>query len=120
MARGSHRTNAEAQRRGIEVSAQVGHRDRKVRPIALVPDVPDPKATVVAEFDKGREMSRRDVAAALHVLQEFKGKADSTVEDAAKDIINRLEGEGAIRQTQKPAKNRPALYRKTDTGKVSA
>jgi RecA-family ATPase len=96
------------------------HRDRKVRPIALMPDLPDPKVAVVAEFDKGHEMSRYDVAAALRLLPQFKDKADSTVEDAAKEMISRLEDDGVIRQTQKPAKGRKALYRKADVGQESA
>src|SRR4051812_42619952 len=97
------------------------HGERKVRTaLALVPEPPDSKLTVMAEFDKGHDMSRKDVAAALRSLPQFTGKADSTVDGAAKSIISRLEGEGAIHQTQKPARGRPALYRKAAVGTASA
>jgi hypothetical protein len=97
------------------------HGERKVRAaLALVPEPPDSKQTAMTEFDKGREMSRKDVAAVLRSLPQFKGRADSTVEDAAKDIISRLEDEGAVRQTRKPARGQPALYRKADVGEASA
>ena len=75
----------------------------------------------MTEFEKGRELSRKDVATMLSALPQFGGKAASTLEDTAKDIISALEAEGAIHKTQKPAKGRPALYRKKpDMGKVSA
>ena len=60
------------------------------------------------------------VADVLRGLPQFKGRADSTLDDKAKDIVSALEAEGAIVQSQKPAKGRPATYRKADTGKASA
>jgi len=96
------------------------HRARRVVPALAVVALPDPKHAIMAEFEKGREMSRKDVADVLHRLPQFEGKADSTLEDRAKEIISALEGEGAIIQTQKSAKGRPALYRKAYVGQVSA
>lgn len=94
------------------------HRARKVKPaLALVPDA---KQAVMAEFERRSEMSRRDVAAVLGALPQFQGKAESTLEDRAKDIISALEAGRAIIQTKKSAKNQPALYRKADVGQVSA
>ena len=96
------------------------HRARKVKsPLGLVA-APDPKQTVMTEFEEGREMSRKDVAAVLRALPQFQGKADSTLESKAKELIAALGGEGAITQTQRPAKGREALYRKADVGQVSA
>jgi hypothetical protein len=95
------------------------HRARKVKPTLGVVAVPDPKQAVTAEFETGREMSRKDVAGVLYGLPQFAGKANTTREDKAKDIIGVLLAEGAITQTQKPARGREAKYRKADTGKVA-
>ncbi len=96
------------------------HRARKVKPSLGVVAVPDPKQAVMAEFENGREMSRKDVAQVLHGLPQFEGKAESTLEDKAKEVISALLAEDAVVQTQKPARGREALYRKADTGQVSA
>lgn len=74
----------------------------------------------MAEFDKGREMSRDDVATVLRGLPKFSGRAVSTVDDVAKKILGQLVHAGSIIQTRKSAKSRPALYRKADVRKASA
>ncbi len=97
------------------------HRNRRVKPpLGLVSELPDPKRAVMAEFDKGREMSRKDVADVLRGLPQFADKAVSTLEDKAKEIISALEADSAIIQTQRPGPGRPALYRKADVGEASA
>lgn len=98
------------------------HRARRVKPaLGLVPDLPDPKQVVLAEFDKGHEMSKEDVAKVLQSLPQFKDKAPSTVLDAGKDILGQLKNDDLIEQTRSPARNRPALYRKkSDAGTASA
>jgi hypothetical protein len=99
---------------------QAEHRARKVKPALGVVAVPDPKQAVMTGFEKGREMSKKDVVDVLRGLPQFEGKADSTLEDKAKEIMSALEAEGSIIQTQKSAPGRPALYRKADVGQVSA
>jgi len=95
------------------------HRARKVKP--TVAEVPDPKQVALAEFDKGREMSRDHVAAVLQRLPQFKDKAPDTVSDAAKRILGDLKKKDLIEQAQAPSRKGPATYRrKADAGQVSA
>lgn len=100
---------------------QEEHRARKVKTtLGLVPNLPNLKDAVAAEFENGREMSREDVVEVLQSLPQFSDKAHSTVEDEAKKTISALEKAGVIYQSQKPARGRRALYRKKDMGAVSA
>lgn len=96
------------------------HRARKVRPTLALVSTPNPKEAVMAEFEKGGEKSRKDIADVLRGLPQFKDRAASTLGDKAKEIIAALERERAIIQTQKPARGREALYRRVDAGSASA
>ncbi len=97
------------------------HRSRKVKlTLALVPDLPDPKQAVMAEFEKRPEMSKDDVAKVLATLPQCDGMADSTLEDKAKDILTALKREGAIEQVRAPSRKGPALYRRANTEPASA
>ena len=88
------------------------HRDRKVKPsLAGGDSQPEPTAAVEAEFKKGLELSREDVADALGKLPQFTKLASSTLKDKAKDFVSDLEKRGVIAQTKKPSNRQRALYK---------
>jgi hypothetical protein len=89
------------------------HRDRRVRSsLAVAPGFPDAAEVVGAEFEKGGELSRDDVARILRGMPQYHNRAQSTLESKAKDLLRLFEGDGSIEPTQAPAPGRPARYRK--------
>jgi hypothetical protein len=97
------------------------HRDRKVRwsDLAIVPNLPDPKEAVWSEFEKGREMTREEVAGILRGLPQYAALAQSTLEDKAKDLLRALKHDDKIHQTRSPAKGRDAAYARKDMGQAA-